>query len=77
MRIIQNDEDRILEIWLSNPEQKDPSVKNSLMPLIKSMKARKYLVCIYESGSQDVFKQTEALLLSNYKKIRSSADRER
>jgi len=60
-----NDEKKIVEIWLTNAEQEDEELRESLKPLYAKYKKEKYKVAVFLSGSRDLFTQTEALLLHN------------
>jgi len=60
-----NEEKKIVEIWLTNAEQKDEELRESLKTLYEKYKQEKYKVAVFLSGSRDLFKQTEALLLHN------------
>ena len=65
MKTRVNEEKKIVEIWLTNAEQEDVELRESLKPLYAKYKQEKYKVAVFLSGSRDLFKQTEALLLHN------------
>ena len=65
MKTRVNDEKKIVEIWLTNAEQEDEELRESLKPLYAKYKKEKYKVAVFLSGSRDLFTQTEALLLHN------------
>ena len=58
-----NDKDKILEIWLSNSEKEDISLKS----LYKEYKEKKYTVAVFKSGNENLFSNTKELLLNNRK----------
>jgi hypothetical protein len=56
---------KIIEIWLTNAEQKDDNIQESLKPIYAKCKQEKYKVAVFLSGTKDLFTQTESLLLHN------------
>ena len=65
MKIYVKDDKKIVEIWLTNAEQQNKELRKSLEPLYAKYKQKKYKLAVFLSGSRDLFKQTEALLLHN------------
>ena len=65
MEININETKKIVEVWLSNEEKNDTSIKESLNKLYADYKKTKYLVVVYESGNQDLFSGTKSLLIQN------------
>ena len=73
MKIDVNDDDRIVSVWLTNADQADEALRQSLKPLYQSYHAQKYLVAVYLSGKGDLFENTLALLRRHkYKQAASS-----
>lgn len=65
---MRNDE-KIVEIWLSNAEKRDPVLRERLKPFYRDYRAKRYLVAVFESGEQDLTEATSSLLLYNRKRI--------
>jgi len=65
MEIFCNDRDRLVEIWLSNFEKNDESIRSVLAPVFAECKKKKYTAVVFESGNHDLFEQTKSLLISN------------
>ena len=60
---------RIVEIWLTCKEKNDPELRESLKSLYQDYKDKKYMVAVYCSGDQDLYRQTSDLLCYNRKRI--------
>ena len=69
MEINVRDDRKIVEVWLTNEEQQDQAIKESLKPLYQQYKAKKYTVAVFLSGSRDLVEETGALLRYNKKRI--------
>lgn len=67
-----NETKKIVEVWLSNKEKDDISIKESLKKLYAEYKKKKYIVAVYESGSGDLFSGTKSLLTQNRDSSRRS-----
>lgn len=67
------EEQKTVDIWLSNAEKNDPEIRRSLQDIYKEYGQKKYLVAVFESGSQDLYQNTLDLLRYNR---RRSAERE-
>ena len=65
MQINREDNQRRIEIWLTNEEKNDPALCESLKPLFKRFHDQKYLVAVFLSGEGDLYEGTRALLLYN------------
>ena len=61
---IRNDE-RIVEIWLTNPEKANEKLRDSLKPVFDKYRDMKYKVAVFQSGSRDLADSTAGLLLHN------------
>ena len=66
------DDQKLVEIWLTNAEKVEPSLRESLKEIYVKYKAKKYLVAVFESGTGDLYQNTQDLLLFNR---RRSAER--
>ena len=65
MEINVKDEKRMVEIWLSNAEKRDPVLRESLKDIYDKFKRKKYLVAVFESGEKDLYQGTLDLLAYN------------
>lgn len=63
------DDRKIVEIWLTNAEKRNTQLKESLKPIMKQYKAKKYTVVIFESGARDLIDMTGGLLTYNRKRL--------
>ena len=68
MEIHVRDDRGLVEIWLSNAEKKDPSLREGLKGIYDKYKKRKYLVAVFESGEGDLYQSTLELLSYNKKR---------
>ncbi|MDD6041065.1 MAG: hypothetical protein PUD63_07750 [Clostridia bacterium] len=61
-------EDRkIVEIWMTRDEKNDPAIQARLQKLYDEYQKKKYLVAVFQSGSQDLYQNTRDLLAYNKK----------
>ena len=60
-------------IWLRNDEKNDAALRERLKPVYEKYHARKYTVCVFESGSGDLYENTKALLLLNRRRVAERA----
>lgn len=65
MEINVRDDRRIVEIWLTNEEQQDQALQESLTPIYQQCKAAKYTAAVFLSGSRELAEETGALLCYN------------
>ncbi len=63
------DDQREVEVWLTKAEKEDAALQERLKKLYQTYKEKKYLVVVYQSGREDVFQSTLALLQYNKKKM--------
>lgn len=75
MEVRISDERRLVEVWLTNAEKDDPTVRESLRPLYAKYKLKKYLVAVYASGGCDLYQSTLNLLSYNQKRLAELAVR--
>lgn len=73
MEMNVRDEQKTVDIWLTNAEKNDPEIRRSLEEIYREYQQKKYLVAVFESGSQDLYQNTLDLLRYNR---RRSAERE-
>lgn len=66
MEINTHEDKKIVEIWLTNAEQEDASVKARLNLLFAKYKNDGYTVVVFKSGKKDLFQCTADLLRNNH-----------
>ena len=52
MEMIVHDDEKYVEIWLTNAESQDIVLRESLKPLFKEYKQKKYRVVVFSSGKR-------------------------
>lgn len=65
MEINIREEQRVVEIWLTNAEKHNPVLQEQLKPLYLKYSPQKYLVAVFQSGDQDLTSKTSELLCYN------------
>lgn len=65
MEMHVKDEKKMVEIWLTNAEKKDPQLREKLKDIYAKYKKKKYLVAVFESGEKDLYQGTLDLLAYN------------
>ena len=65
MEINVHDDDRIVEVWLTNREKANERLRTSLQPIFDEYNQKKYKVAVLQSGSGDLADYTSGLLLHN------------
>lgn len=68
MEIHIRDDKHLVEVWLSNAEKRDTSLRDGLKRLYAEYKKKKYLVAVFESGEGDLYQSTLELLSYNKKR---------
>ena len=69
MEINIHDEKKMVEVWLTRAEKQDEALQQELKPLYAQYKKKKYMVAVFESGEQDLYQNTLALLSYNKRRI--------
>lgn len=69
MEINVRDDRKIMEVWLTNQEKQDESLKEWLKNFYQQYREKKYIVAVYMSGEQDLMEETSALLCYNRKRL--------
>lgn len=67
MEINMNKGKKLVEIWLTGAESRDPAVNERLRGLYADYKQRKYFVAVYRSGDAELYRQTSDLICYNRK----------
>ena len=65
MEMNVHDDKKLVEIWLTNAEKKDPVLREKLKDVYAEYKKKKYLVVVFESGEKDLYQGTLDLLAYN------------
>ncbi len=65
MEVNINNNAKRVNIWLTKVESGNPELQATLKQLYKIYKAQKYLVVVYESGTENLEDLTRELLLYN------------
>ena len=69
MEIHACDENKLIDIWLTNAEKDSSRLIDSLKPLYQTYRNLNYTVAVFKSGSQDLYRQTSDLLCHNRKRL--------
>ena len=69
MEINIHDDKKMVEVWLTRAEKQDEALQQELKPLYAQYKNKKYMVAVFESGEQDLYQNTLALLSYNKRRI--------
>ena len=64
-----HEQDKLVELWLTRAESRDPAFRDSLKPLCQQYKEQNYLVSMYLSGEAELYLQTRDLLLYNRRRL--------
>lgn len=68
MEVNRDEEKKIVEVWLTRKESQDEALHNRLKRLYAEWKKQKYLVAVYHSGAEDLYRSTLDLLSYNKKR---------
>lgn len=69
MKIQVNNTVKLVSIWLTGEEGTDKALRNELKSLYAEYKAKKFKVAVFESGNNDLYDLTEALIKDNKYKL--------
>ncbi len=69
MEIKVNHEMKLVTIWLTNTDQEDSALLESLRRQYRFYKDKKYMVAQFHSGTEDVYGLSRDLLLYNRKRL--------
>lgn len=73
MEMSIRDDQKIVEIWLTNAEKIDPVLREGLKEIYAKYKTKKYMVAVFESGKGDLYENTRDLLLFNRRRSAEKA----
>lgn len=69
MRIAINKDSKIVALWLNSQENLQMNVPINIKNEIEEYKQKKYKVCIYQSGNEDLKKNLLNLVINNAENI--------
>ena len=61
MEMNVRDDQKLVEIWLTNAEKIDPVLREGLKEIYAKYKTKKYMVAVFESGKGDLYENTRDL----------------
>ena len=73
MEMNVRDDQKLVEIWLTNAEKIDPVLREGLKEIYAKYKTKKYMVAVFESGKGDLYENTRDLLLFNRRRSAAKA----
>lgn len=73
MEMNVRDNQKLVEIWLTNAEKIDPVLREGLKEIYAKYKTKKYMVAVFESGKGDLYENTRDLLLFNRRRSAKKA----
>ena len=68
MEIERNEEKKIVSVWLTKAESQDQELQRRLKAMYPKWKKEKYLVAVYHSGAEDLYRSTLDLIVYNKKR---------
>ena len=63
-----NHENKLVDIWLTNADRSNKAIQAELKNIFLEFSNRKYMIAVFESGSNDMFASTLELLKYNKKR---------
>ena len=73
MEMNVRDDQKLVEIWLTNAEKIDPVLREGLKEIYAKYKTKKYMVAVFESGKGDLYENTRDLLIFNRRRSAEKA----
>ena len=73
MEMNVRDDQKLVEIWLTNAEKIDPVLRAGLKEIYAKYKTKKYMVAVFESGKGDLYENTRDLLIFNRRRSAEKA----
>ena len=70
MEIEVKDQEKRVNIWLTRAESHDQALLESLKPIYKKYKDKKYLVAVFHSGKENMMESIRDLLIYNKTRLR-------
>lgn len=69
MEIIRDDQEKMIQVWMTNQERQDAALQRQMKPMYAQWKGEKFLVAVFQSGPKDLQTSTRDLLSYNKKRI--------
>ena len=70
MEMEVRDAEKKVLIWLTRAESNSEELRESLKPIYRDFRDKKYLVAVFESGTEDLEELTRDLVLYNRTRLR-------
>ena len=70
MEMEVRDADKKVLIWLTHAESNSVELREALKPIYREFRDKKYLVAVFESGTEDLEELTRDLVLYNRTRLR-------
>lgn len=68
MEVYRDDQKKLVQVWLTRAESQDKDLQCRLKSMYPQWKKEKYLVAVYHSGKEDLYRSTLDLLVYNKKR---------
>jgi len=68
--------ERLVEIYLTHADRENPLVQAELKQVYQKYRASRYLVAVFHSGDQELYRNTAALLAYNRKQAAEQSVRQ-
>ena len=65
MQIDINEKDKIIALWFTNKENPQANLPKNIEEQIETYKKKKYRICMYQSGNDDIKINLLKLILNN------------
>lgn len=65
MKIDINEKAKVVALWYSNQENPQKNLPSNIEKEIETYRQKKYKICIYQSGNDDIKKNFLNLILNN------------
>ena len=65
MKVSINDDSKIVALWLNNEEKAETNLPINVNEIVEKYKSKKYKVCIYQSGQDEIKNNFLQLILNN------------
>ena len=73
MEMNVRDQQKFVEIWLTNAEKIDPVLREGLKEIYARYQTKKYMVAVFESGKGNLYENMRDLLLCNRRRSAEKA----
>ena len=69
MELSTHENEKIIEIYLTRAERQDPKLRAGLQEIYTQFRGTKYTVAVFESGEQELYRNTLDLLAWNKRRM--------